>query len=485
MAARHGRALPVLMAVLLPALLCACALQGPYQRPAILVAPAWANAQPADGPSDAAAPEPRWWSALGDPAIDRLVAQAMAGNPSLGEALARVDQAAAQVASDGAARLPRADFDAAFTRAQVGDVDTTGSALSIEPLRQSSASIGPRLSWELDLWGRLRNRREAALARLDARQADAAAARISVAAQIADAVVALRSCRASLRIREDDLTSRTSEVAIAQRRLALGNLAPADVATTRTELANARTDRIMVEAQCLRQRDAIVALTGTRAAVVDTEIDPNDTYNDMAAPPPTRLALPATILATHPAVVAAERELAARWSEIGAARADRLPRLSLTAALSGQWLGALGSSGSYTGWSAGPALTMPVFDGGLGKAQVRAAQARYRESLAALTGALRTAARDVEDALADRQSADARVETSAQAVAAARLAMRANEARWRAGALSAFDLETSRRALNTARLNAVTAHADRARAWIALVRASGGAVGTNAAQTGT
>jgi outer membrane protein TolC len=133
-----------------------------------------------------------WWTELGDAAIDRLVGVSLASNPTLAEALARIDQASAQLAGDRAARLPSIVLSAGVSRAKIATPAGTQ--------RSTTATIGPRLSWEIDLWGRLREQAGAARHRLDARNADAANARLSVAAQIGDAVVVLRGCQLSLSI---------------------------------------------------------------------------------------------------------------------------------------------------------------------------------------------------------------------------------------------------------------------------------------------
>jgi outer membrane protein TolC len=471
-------------------------VQSQYRRPELAVQPRWSNAgDPLPSGPDRQLSNADWWQSLGDPAINLLVQHAMADNPTLDEALARVDQARAQVATDRAGQSPRIDLTASATRSQIADTDTSGTGLSVRPIRQSGAAVGPSFSWEIDLWGRLRQRRAAAQGRLDARLADVDAARLSVAAQIADVVIVLRACRLSLEIRDGDIASRARELAISRQRLAFGSIAPADVAGAETNLANARTDRHAVQGSCLRSRDALVSLSGSDAAQVEaaiavpraetvtgsvrhadeeiTQVRTADPSTSLPVPPNSTPALPASVLLHHPAVVAAERELAARWMEIGVAKAERLPRLDLAAVLTGQWLSALGSSSSFTTWSAGLDLSMPLLDGGAGKAKVRLTQARYRESLASLKGVMRDAARDVEDSLADQQSADARVISSGQAVSAARFTFQADQARWRAGAISAFDLEISRRALNTAQESATIASRDRARAWIALVRSTG------------
>jgi outer membrane protein TolC len=340
--------------------------------------------------------------------------------------------------------------------------------------------------------------------RLGARTADAAQARLSLTGQIADAVLRLRACHFSLTVRDRDIAAREVELAVMRERLSLGNVAPVEVANAVSNLATARTDRISQQEACARIVNELVALAGRDASVIRTlvmipagttavlpstptqtstlaPIPDVDEGTVIPEPPSLMLALPATTLLGHPNVVAAEREAAARWAEIRVARADRLPRIDLVGLLTGNWIRVLGSTTSFDTWSMGAELTGPVFDGGKGAANVRGAQARYREAAEALRGAARTATRDVEDALAGQQSAQERVTTSRQAVEAARAALRANEARWRAGAINMFELEDSRRQFNRAQESAIAAARDRAQAWVALVRAAGGQVTLQAA----
>lgn len=480
------------LAALAPlALLFGCAVQPAYQRPTLILPTAWENGGTGHlTPLDAAPPgRGQWWKALRDPAVDSLVAAALSSNPTLAEAAARVDQARAALSGDRAQRLPQLDLAASASRQQTGGA--LGGAVG-STLQANAASLSPRLSWEVDLWGRAREAARADSRRLEARNADAEDARLSIAAQITDNVLALRACNSSLSIRDGEIASRTTELQITRKRLAFGNIAPVDVANGESDLAAAETDRITLQEQCLRYGDALVALSGQVASFIRVALPVPaiaQSTQDLAALMPTvpavEPALPACVLLAHPSVVAGEREAAARWSEIGMARAEQRPRLDLAAILSGQWLSALGSTGRFVTWSLGPNLSMPLFDGGAGTAKVRLAQARYRESVAALDATVRGAARDIEDALAAQQSAALRVATSGQAVASARYTLRANEARWRAGAISLFELEDSRRQARTAQDSAVAAARDRARSWVELVRSSGSAFGISDADAVT
>ena len=489
----------VAVTALLPMLLTGCATQPAYERPDLIMAAAWDNgAQPPSSASDAV--DHAWWKTLGDPAIDALIDAALIDNPTLGQAIARIDQARATARASDAQRLPQISVNGSVTRARAGGAQTGSGALTTT---QSTATLGPGLSWELDLWGRLKETARAAESRLDARTADAGQARLSLSGQIADAVLRLRACHFSLTVRDRDIAARELELAVMRKRLSFGNVAPVEAANAASNLATAHTDRISEQEACARIVNELVALAGRDASLVRTLVTSRsataaalpspltrsalapipdvDAGTIIPEPPPLTLSLPATVLLEHPNVVAAEREAAARWSEIGVARADRLPRLDLVGLQTGNWIRMLGSTSSFDTWSAGAELSGPLFDGGAGAANIRGAQARYHEAAEALRAAVRTATRDVEDALAGQQSAQQRVITSRQALDAARTALRANEARWRAGATSMFELEDSRRQFNRAQESAIAAARDRAQAWVALVRAAGGRVSLEAA----
>jgi len=468
--------------ITLPAvLLGACALQPDYQRPVLDVPGAWHNAPAAATPPSTSAPiEPTaWWSQIDDPAVDRLVAAGLSDNPTLAEAAARIDQARASLTVRDAGKLPAIGIEGGVTRSR-DRINPTGG-----PSHQTSATIGARLSWEIDLWRRVREGANAARYRVDARTADAQGARLSVVSDIVDNAIALRACNLTLDVRDRDIASRDTELTISRARLAFGSIAPVALATAQSNLAAARTDRISQEETCLRLLDALVALSGLDAVTVRDLIaapltlaagsvnDRPSTGPWLPAPPSYVPALPATVLLGNPSVLAAEREAAARWSEIAVARAERLPRVDLAAVLTAQWIRALGSGSSFTTNSIGATLAGPIFDGGAGAANVRGAQAAYREAVAQLSLAIRTTVRDVEDALAGRQSALLRIGTSQETLDTAGFALTANEARWRAGAMSQFELEESRRQFNRAQQGAIEAAADHARAWVALMRRIG------------
>ncbi|MDB5774452.1 MAG: OprM [Herbaspirillum sp.] len=462
--------------------LTACATQPAYAPPKQRIPSNWENTPVPSTPHGVIA-SGQWWTQLGDPAIDSLIASAFADSPTLAQAGARVDQARAAAGVASAQRMPAVTGSASATRAQIQNIAGVGGSPT---LLESSASAGANFSWEIDLWGRIRESVSAAQRRLDASTADAQGARLSLAAQVATTSLSLRACAYSLQVRDADIASRETELALTRKRREVGYIAPAAEFSALTNLANARTARISQQEQCTRSVDALVALTGRPAYDVRRLLLPaasgadpvtsevlDDVAHVMPTPPAMQAALPATVLRDHPSLVSAERSLAAAWSDIAVARAQRLPTISLSAALSGQWLRALGSSIDYTTWSAGPALSLPLFDGGAGAANVDAATGRYREAAATLQATLRTVVQNVEDALAFQTSAEERVKSSLDAVDAAQRSFGASQAQWRAGAISMFELEDARRQRQTAEENYIAAKRDQGQAWVSLMQATG------------
>jgi NodT family efflux transporter outer membrane factor (OMF) lipoprotein len=454
------------------AMLSGCATQPPHANVPLATPAAWSVA--ADDVAASAPGQDAWWSQLNDHAIDVLTPAALADNPTLAQAIARVDEANADLGVRAAQRLPSLQANLGASRSHNPDGDTNTYA--------TGATLGFALNWEIDLFGRVRGSVDGARHRLDARSADADAARLSLAARVADTVLALRGCRFSHAVLGDDIASREVTLELTRRKLAVGAVAAVDEARARSGLAAARTTLAIRQQQCSGHLNTLIALTGRDAASVEALMAEAVTEKSSAAlpryaewlmpvAPQYRLALPAVVLARHPSVLAAEAELAAAWADIAVARAERLPRLDLGAALSGQWLRAGG--GRTDGWSIGPALSMPLFDGGRGAAAVSAGEARYRLALAGLRGAVRNAARDVENALAATLSANTRLSTTRAAADAALAAFDATDAMWRAGAASLFVLEDARRQLASAQNDAIAAVQDSGQAWIALVLACG------------
>lgn len=454
-----------------------CALQPAYVKPSLPTPAAWSTETDlVEGQQTLQ--KTFWWRRLNDAAINTLTDSAFADNPTLLQALTRVDEARATVKVNSAATLPAVDLDASMTRAKSRNTSQTSTSTT---MLSTSASAGPSLSWEVDLFGRISQSVAAAQNHLDARTADADSSRLTLAADVANDVLSLRACENSRRVWINDISSREKTLALTRLRLNSGFAASVDEARILSGIATARTNLATQTDQCSRQVNALVTLSGEGPDSVRRLVGISSSATS-AGPMPLPDApkatpeLPATVLTSNPDIISAEKEAAAAWAEIAVARADRLPRISLTAALTGQWIRAGGSSLDFNTWSIGPSLAGPLFDGGAGAANVESAQARYRRATASLQGTLRTTVEDVENALAAQASAASRVQSTLEGGIAAHTTFQVSESQWKAGAVSLFELEDSRRQFALAQDAEISARRDQGLAWIALVKATGAAV---------
>jgi outer membrane protein, multidrug efflux system len=452
--------------------LAGCALQPPANTTMPSAQTNWTNAAP--GVVASASPgkfssDSAWWRRLRDDAITTLIDAADKTSPTIALALARVDEARASISSTNAASGPRANVDASTQRA-------TGQSLSGDA--QTSSSLNLNLSWELDLFGRLRHNTAAAVQRLASRESDAASTRLTLHAQVAEAVLNSRACTAKLAARQDDYRSRQQTLELTSLRESVGQVAPIDTARARSALADSANQLSSNKMQCAQYITSLVALTGLSAErikllLVETHVN---VARKIPEPPRSTLALPATVLARHPSVVTALRNADAAYEDIGGAEAARLPSLSLSGLLGSTWLRAAGTSTRSTSWSIGPSLTGSLWDGGAGRANADAARARHAEAIAQLESAVRNAAEEIENALSQLASAEAREGYSTDGLTASQQLLSGSEASFQVGRMSLFELEDTRRTYNNAVAAYVDAMRDRSLAWVALVKATANAM---------
>lgn len=454
----------------------ACSLQDIYSTPVLAKPEVWSSAVGSGVESPA-----NWWVTLEDPAIDHLVEASFASSPTLAQAVARMDEARANLGVSEANQLPNLTATAStkVTDTQQSGGGNTGAAFATGQIggRSTVTSASPTLSWELDLFGRLRNAVEASKATLDARTADAQNTKLALAAEVANTTVALRACRYAVETKQADVASQETTLSLTRAKVGAGFSAPVDEASALREASTAKSNLAAQQEQCERNVNALVALTGkNRNDVVQEVSQPLAQGAFVPTPPKAQAQLPAIVLASHPTVRAADHDAAAAWAQIGVARADRFPKIDLAAALSGQWLSIAGSTTRSLGWSVAPSISAVLFDAGKGAANQDAAEARYRNAVAVLDNALRTTVKEVENALAAQQSAEAQLTAASEAERAAKIVVSAREAGWKQGLASMLELEDARRQFRATQNTAIAAAQARAKAWVDLVSATGNAM---------
>ncbi|NDY43029.1 efflux transporter outer membrane subunit [Dissulfurirhabdus thermomarina] len=455
---RGAAALCVLAAV---AGLSGCARYGDRVPGAPVAVPA-AYAEAGAAANATAARIGRWWERFGDPSLDALVAAALRHNPGLGQALARLRQAEARLRVAGAPLLPTLDASGELSRdKQTGFFGpTTGTNY-----RYSLAA-----GYELDLWGKLRNRRKAARFEAGAAREDAKALFLSLTYQVADLYFEARETAARHTLAERRAAVAAEILRRVEARYREGLVDAGEVYRARRDLAAAETARAALAAESAAARHALAVLTGRFPAQL--EALPG---GPLPAPPPLpAVGLPSDLLVRRPDIEAALLRIRARDAELGAAVADRFPSVNLLATLGESRVDY--GAGAVTGpfWRLAADLALPLVDGGRRRAEAARSRAAVAEAFEAYREALLRAAREVEDALARERAEAGHAAAAERDWAAARLAADREANRYRAGLSDWLSLQQ-------ARLAALAAESDLAaarRAWLSarlgLVRALGG-----------
>ena len=443
--------------------LTACAVGPTYVQPIANTAATWQAPLPHDGDLAALA---AWWSRWNDATLAALIEAAQASNPTLDQAAARIAQARAGQTIAGASALPGMTGSASASRGNL-----VGKSLGLGTLTSVSASL--QSSWEIDLFGANRRAREAAAARTSARLLDWHQARVSLAADVAAAYASLRVNEALVAGYERDAASRAETSRLTGLKTDAGFEAPANAALARASASEALARLTAQLAEVDLGVKALVALTGIdEPALRDMLV-----AGRAQLPAGANLSLdrvPATVLAQRPDLAASERELAALTADIGAAEADRYPRISLTGSIGYSLARIAGSSAGATTWGFGPSLDIPLFDAGRRLAVVEQTKARYDESLAGYKALAIRAVREVEEALTQLQSARLRAPDLQASLAGYQAFERAAQARLSVGAGSVLELEDARRAVLAAQVAVLAVERERLAASISLYRAVGG-----------
>jgi NodT family efflux transporter outer membrane factor (OMF) lipoprotein len=449
-----------------------CSLAPHYERPTVPAPPAsykeageWKLAAPAD-----ASARGRWWTMFNDPELDALEDQVSDANQSLKAALARLDEARAQTRIARSSWFPTLNAQAGVTRAETSSY-ATGYIPGTERTG-TEYNVGGDLSYELDLFGRIRNTVANARASEQASAGDAASLDLSLHAELASDYFMLRG----LDVEQDLLDHTVEDYARAlglEENLFHGGAAPiSDVQQAQAQLETARTQAENTRLSRAQTEHAIAVLVGREASAFS--IAPH-TSEEAAPLPAIALGLPSQLVERRPDVAAAERRVAAANANIGVARAAFFPVIDLNAAagflaLSKATL--IGLPSRY--WSIGPQGLLTVFDGGLHAAQSAQAHASYDEQVANYRGSVLTAFQDVEDNLAALRQLQLQSVSQAAAVTATHGALDQANLRYKGGIVTYLEVVTTENAYLAARLAAADIEIRRATATVQLVRALGG-----------
>jgi outer membrane protein, multidrug efflux system len=449
-----------------------CSLAPHYQRPATPPPPSayqesgeWEVAAPAD-----ITPRGAWWTMFHDEELNGLESRVTAANQSLKAALARLEEARAQTRIARAGYFPTLTANASATRQRVSS-HAPGFSPGAEPVYNTFV-VGGDLSYEIDLFGRIRNTVAGARATEQATAGDAAALDLTVHAELATDYFSLRGLDAQQQLLDHTVADYAKALGLT-RNLYQGGAAPlSDVQQAQAQLETARTQAEDTRLKRAQTEHAIAVLVG--AVPTGFHLESQPLAPDLAIPP-VDPGLPSQLLERRPDVAAAERRVAAANAAIGVARAAYFPVFSLFGSAgqestqSGNWLAA---PSRY--WSIGPQGVLTVFDAGLHAAQSAAAHASYDEQVANYRGTVLAAYQDVEDNLAALRQLALEDVSQAAAVAATQGALEQARYRYQGGVVTYLEVVSTENAALAARLAAVDIETRRISATVLLVRALGG-----------
>lgn len=427
--------------------------------------------QPAE-PADHQTPSP-WWKVFGDPLLAQLEEEALAANPDVAIAMARLKQARALGSEAESTRFPEISVGFGPTRQRTSGA-AAGRGDGVPGTTQTLWRAQASVAYEVDIFGRVSSSIVAAQSDTAQQKALSHQMLLIVQADVARSYFSLRQLEGELRLLKETVTLREDAVALLEQKRIAGAVASYVIDQAKAELLSARAEQLSVEQQRALVKHVLATLLGKAPAALNLEAKAL-TSVEVQLP----VGMPSTLLERRPDVAAAERAMAAENARIGVARSAFFPSLSLTGAL-GYESTRLGNLTNWTqrtfllGPLVGTALSMPVFDGGKRRAAVNRAHAAYEERVADYRKTVLQAFREVEDALVSIRTLDERIVYQRGAEAASLSVASSARARFDEGDSDYLLVVDAQRTLLRSRQSLIQSEGERARATVDLVRALGG-----------
>ncbi|MFJ2280222.1 efflux transporter outer membrane subunit [Pseudomonas sp. NPDC087803] len=432
--ARGSRLLSLSLCV---AMLSACAVGPDYQRPQTAEvaqykeAEGWRQANPSDSLARGA-----WWELYGDQQLNGLIEKLNSSNQTVAQSEAQFRQAQALVRSARGAFYPSVDLSVGKTRSSQGTGSSSSSlSSSASGIRDTyNAQLG--VSWEADIWGKLRRGLEANEASAQASFADLAAMRLSQQSELVQNYLQLRVIDQQKRLLEATVAAYEKSLQMTQNQYRAGISGRDAVAQAQTQLKSTQADLVDLIWQRAQFENAIAVLTGQAPAefsIAESQNIPNL--------PQIPLSLPSQLLERRPDIASAERSVIAANANIGVAKAAYYPDLSLS------------MSGGYSSstsknlltlpnrfWSVGPKLDLPIFDGGIRSAEVDRTEAVYDQTVAKYRQTVLDGFREVENYLVQLKVYEDEAAVRQEALEAARDSLRLTQNQYKAGLIAYIDV---------------------------------------------
>jgi multidrug efflux system outer membrane protein len=410
-----------------------------------------------------------WWKEFNDPTLTRLIEEGLKTNSDLGQAAAAISAARAGLRLRNADLLPT--IGGLATASRTGN--TSDSGLSSP---SNSFNVAALLSYEIDLWGKLRDASTSARATLLSTQNNRDAIRLAIASEIAGDYFNMCALESQLAVTQNTVKSRKDSYDYYKKQYENGSVDALTFRQAEAELASAQAQEPELQQGLLEQKTALSVLIGrSPKEITENKIAGGKTIASMPVPPSVPKVLPSALIQRRPDIAAAEQNLIAANADIGVARAEYFPTLSI-AGLIGLDSGNADNllRGSARNWQVGGALAMPLVNAGRTGAVVDAAKATKESLVIDYQDSITDAFKEVIDSMSAEKTSYQRIQAQNKQTDARTEALRIAGLRYKSGYSSYLEVLDSERSLHQAQLDLITAKRDRLIAVINLYKALGG-----------
>jgi len=399
-------------------------------------------------------PDPRWWRQFNDATLNSLIDRAAAGNLDLQSAVLRIAAAREQAVVSGAQGLPQLSANASYKREELGLkglLQSQGVFDKTNALGPNGASVANALnsatgpvslfqdgfdaSWELDLFGRVRRSVESANAQTESEIENRNDALVSLEAEVAQTYSQLRGAQLLKQITLAEIDSEQQILDLTREQARVGLTSQSDVESATAQVGSLQAQLPQFDAQIAQSMNGLAVLTGSPPGALDEELEAPGAVPPV--PPSVPIGLPSTLARRRPDIRHAESDLHAATAEIGVAVAQMYPDVSLTGTI-----GTRATQAKYLAhwsslfWSVGPSISLPIFEGGALRANVRIAKAQAGQAALQYRSTVLKALQDVDNALVSYRTDQDRREALTRTVEANRISLQLATDSYRKGLVS-------------------------------------------------
>jgi multidrug efflux system outer membrane protein len=451
--------------------LSSCSVGPNFKLPEVLMPSKWKNSKAGDV-SDIPVPG-EWWKLFGSDDLNRLVDQALAGNHELHAALARAETARALVGVEQADWFPQLNMKDAMAYERLSKIAfgaNLPAGITLPETQRRRFQNFLELGWEFDFWGRVRRGVEASKASQFAALETITAQRLTIAAEVARLYFLTHSLDRQMAVLSDTQDLREEAVKLQESRFKGGLANEMDVARARTELELTRNDYAALERQRGNAENALAVLCGQIPSTFRVASSAR-----LPLPPKVPGGLPSTLLQRRPDIRAAEQKMREANAKVGVAKAEFFPKFSIVGS---GGLESIGAKHFYDSRSRvltiGPQMTLPIFQGGRLRSNLKASKAAYDETLANYQQSILVALKEVEDSMLDVSAYAKQSRALNAAISASQETGRLADLRYQKGLASYFEVVDANRTVLNAKLLAAQVEGQRLIATVAMLKALGG-----------